>query len=102
MFERTVSDVPLPPLRDPERVDGRIIAVCLKSTIYASQAVSWLQRNRGSTHQDYLHEVLRPHRDAGTLPTLNNWQDFAAFVLTLPPPPEPEPPVEVTIREYLG
>lgn len=102
MTDRTVNDVIQPPLRRPDIVDQRILLECGKSTIFISQMRDWIAKNPGTTGLDYLHAVTKPHRDANTLPTFSNWQNFAAWVLTLPPPPDPEPPAEVTIRQYIN
>lgn len=85
---RTVSDIPIPKLRDGERLFKSLYASCSLDTVFNSRRQQWCAANPGKDGLDYLYAVLKPSRDAGTLPaSFANLAAYTAFVLGLPSPP---------------
>lgn len=82
---RTASDVPLPPLRDPDRLSRAVLSGCMRDTVFASRAQQWCKNNPKYDRMDYLHHVTKAHRDAGTMPNFLNLASYVAWVLSLPP-----------------
>lgn len=80
-----VDDTPRPPLRNPEAILSAVVELCLRDTIFASQAQQWCAARPGASTADYIHALTKPYRDAGALPAFVNAANYAAFVLALAP-----------------
>lgn len=83
-MNRTVSDVPLPRLRDPDALSRAVLSGCLRDTVFASRAQQWCRANPKYDRMDYLWHVTKPYRDAGSMPDFPNVASYVAWVLALP------------------
>ncbi len=89
---RTVNDIPLPPLRDVEAFNRRLLHACNADTIFRSRRAQWIAAHPFGQVDglDFLHAVMAPARNAGTLPaSFPNFNSHVAYVLSLPTPDPP-------------
>ena len=88
MLRNAVTGEPIPPLRDPTIFYRAVLERCLQDIVFKSRAQQWCRRNGGTDPMDFLWWVLKPARDAGSLPLFPNVGSAAAFALAEPDRPD--------------
>ncbi len=102
---RTINDVELPKLRDADAYNRRLLHACNADTIFRSRRAQWINAHPFGTVSglDFLHEVTRPAREAGTLPaSFANFNSHVAWVVSLPTPAPPRRPFPAIVRNADG
>ncbi len=103
---RSAGDDSVPPdNRDPERYARSLLHACNADTIFRSRRAQWINAHPFGEVDglDFLHAVLAPARNAGTLPaSFPNFASHVAYVLSLPTPAPPRRPFPAIVRNADG